>query len=163
MKKAFPPLVYKDSKILILGTMPGEVSLQAEQYYANKGNQFWKLLYAVFDTDHELDYEQRKLLLKKNKIAVWDVLASCEREGSLDSNIKNEEVNDFKTFYNKYPGIEYIFFSSKNAEKYYNRYIKKSSDKIYYVLPSPSGANATKTFIQKLEEWKKIKQIILTI
>lgn len=156
MKKAFLPIADADSTILILGTMPGEKSLELQEYYGNRGNQFWKLLYTIFGKELSLNYEDRKRLLKENNIALWDVLAFCEREGSLDSNIKNEVPNDFEEFYNAHPQIQQVYFSSKNAEKYYDKHVGKNQDLMYHTLPSPSGANATLSFSQKLEIWKNI-------
>lgn len=154
MKKAFEPFVDKYSKILILGTMPGEKSLELQQYYGNRGNHFWKIMFEIFGKPLSHDYAERLQLLKENKIALWDVLQYCEREGSLDSNIKNEMPNNFEFFYSEYPSIKAIFFSSKNAMVYYDKYVGREQHLDYYVLPSPSGANATKSFAQKLEEWK---------
>lgn len=155
MKKAFSPFVYNDSRILILGTMPGEKSLELGEYYGNKGNQFWRLIFSVFNRPIEQEYSKKINLLKEYNIAIWDVLEYCEREGSLDSNIRNEKANDFDLFYLEYPKIKHVLFSSKNAEKYYIKYIGKRPGLNYDILPSPSGANATKTFEQKLQEWKK--------
>jgi hypoxanthine-DNA glycosylase len=163
MKAAFPPLVDTNSKILILGTMPGERSLELQQYYGNRGNHFWKLLFLVLDRPFTLDYESRKKLLQDSGIALWDVLAYCEREGSLDSNIKNEEANDFDAFHKLYPQIKTVFFSSKNAEKFYEKFAGKRNDLQYFTLPSPSGANASKNFQQKLDEWKLISQFLTLI
>lgn len=142
--------------------MPGEKSLELQQYYGNRGNQFWKILFAIFDNPFTEDYEERKQLLKRNKIGLWDVLQYCEREGSLDSRIKNEIPNDFESFYKKYPQVKYVFFSSKNAAVYYEKYVGRKSGIIYETLPSPSGANASKPFIEKLEMWKE-KILPLTI
>ncbi|MXN89757.1 DNA-deoxyinosine glycosylase [Flavobacterium sp. Sd200] len=161
MKKAFEPIVNNNSKILILGTMPGEKSLQLQEYYGNRGNQFWRLLCGVFNEGPKDDYADKIALLKKHNIALWDVLEYCEREGSLDSNIKNEVPNNFNVFYGKYPQIKHVLFSSKNAAVYYDRYVGRRPDIIYGVLPSPSGANATMTFLQKLDIWKiKILNIV---
>lgn len=161
MKKAFPPIIDIDSKILILGTMPGEKSLELQEYYGNRGNQFWRLLFGLIGKELSLDYAIKKQLLKENYIAVWDVLKYCEREGSLDSKIKNEIPNDFKSFYKTYPNIESVFFSSKNAAVYYDKYVGKSKGITYEILPSPSGANATKSFAEKLEIWgEKILPLI---
>ncbi|PZR12172.1 MAG: DNA-deoxyinosine glycosylase [Flavobacterium psychrophilum] len=162
MKKAFSPIVDYDSKILILGTMPGEKSLELQEYYGNRGNQFWRLMYSVFNEEVSNDYVFKIALLRKHSIALWDVLEYCERKGSLDSNIRNEKANNFDAFYNKYPNIKHVLFSSKNAAAYYDRYIGRREGIGYDVLPSPSGANATKSFAQKLEEWKnKILPLII--
>lgn len=153
-------MVSHESTILILGTMPGEESLRQQQYYANKGNQFWKLLFAIFDEPFSLEYETRKALLVKNNIAVWDVLSHCERAGSLDSKIKNEVPNDFTQFHTAHPKITTVFFSSKNAAKYYDKYAGRLDHIQYHILPSPSGANAGKTFLQKFDEWKIVSESV---
>lgn len=159
MKKAFPPVINTNSTILILGTMPGEKSLELQEYYGNKGNQFWKLLYTLMGKQPSDNYSDKISLLHENQIALWDVLAYCEREGSLDSNIKNEVVNDFESFYATYPNIKQVFFSSRNAEKYYDKYVGKRGGIIYQTLPSPSGAHATMTFNEKLQIWKNICKV----
>lgn len=154
MKKAFPPIIDKNSTILILGTMPGEKSLELQQYYGNKGNQFWKILFTIFGREFTHDYTDKKKLLSDHGIALWDVLQFCEREGSLDSSIKNEVPNDFGAFYKKHPQVRHVFFSSKNAAAYYDKYVGRKKDIFYETLPSPSGANASMPFAQKLEIWR---------
>lgn len=137
--------------------MPGEKSLEMQEYYGNKGNSFWKLIFTIFNKSLTQNYDEKLKLLTENHIALWDVLAFCERKGSLDSNIVNEVANDFESLYQQYPKITKVFFSSKNAEKYYDKYIGRKPGIEYITLPSPSGANASKTFEQKLEEWRKLK------
>ena len=159
-KKALSPIVFSDSRILILGTMPGEKSLLLQQYYGNKGNQFWKLLFTILEAPFSDDYTIRKNLLFQHKIALWDVLAACEREGSLDSKIRNEVANDFEAFHDKYPNIKHIFFSSKAAYMYYNKHVTKLPMVDYTILPSPSGANASKSFAGKLAEWQLISRVL---
>ena len=156
IKTAFPPIANENCRVLLLGTMPGDRSLSLQQYYGHAGNHFWKLIYMLFNEPLDGDYESRKAFLLQHEIALWDVLESCTCEGSLDSNIKNEVVNDFAAFYQQYPKISHVFFDSKKAEEFYLRHVKKSEDKIYHLLPSPSGANASKTFEQKLEAWKEL-------
>ncbi|CAM4283560.1 G/U mismatch-specific uracil-DNA glycosylase [Pedobacter westerhofensis] len=156
IKTAFQPIVNQQCTVLLLGTMPGDRSLRLQQYYGHAGNHFWKLIYTLFGQPLEPDYESRKLFLLEHHIALWDVLESCTCEGSLDSNIKNEVVNDFAAFYHQYPNIGHVFFDSKKAEEFYLRYVKKSEDKIYHLLPSPSRANASKSFDQKLEAWTEL-------
>lgn len=160
MKTALPPIVYPDSRILILGTMPGEQSLARQQYYANRGNHFWKLLFAVFGLPFTDDYEARKKLLHRKRIALWDVLAGCYREGSLDANIKNESANDFDTFFKNHPTIKTVFFSSKAAAAFYDKYAGQKIGIAYHILPSPSGANASMKFSQKLDVWKSIADAV---
>jgi hypoxanthine-DNA glycosylase len=155
MKKAFAPFADDKSTILILGTMPGEKSLELQEYYGNRGNQFWRLIFAVFDEPFTLDYPVKLEFLKRNGIAIWDVLEYCEREGSLDSNIKNEVPNDFENFYAKHPNIKKVFFSSKNAAAYYNKYVGRKEHLSYVTLPSPSGANASMRYEKKLEIWRE--------
>lgn len=154
-KKAFPPIADHNSEILILGTMPGEKSLELQEYYGNRGNQFWKLLFTIFDAPFTHDYSKKVELLQIYHIALWDVLEYCEREGSLDSRIKNEMPNNFEDFYTRFPNIRHVFFSSKNAAAYYDKYVGRKDGIGYDILPSPSGANATKSFSEKLELWKQ--------
>lgn len=156
VKTAFAPIVDETCTVLLLGTMPGDRSLSLQQYYGHAGNHFWKLIYTLFNTPVATDYEHKKQFLLQHGIALWDVLESCTCEGSLDSNIKNEVLNDFAAFYEQYPAITHIFFDSRKAEELYIRHVKKSNDKIYHLLPSPSRANASKSFEQKLDAWKEL-------
>jgi hypoxanthine-DNA glycosylase len=155
MIKAFKPIATPQSHILILGTMPGEKSLQLQEYYGNRGNRFWSIMFSIFGKELTHDYNQKIKLLTDNGIALWDVLAYCHREGSLDSNIKNEVPNDFEDFYKAHPHIKHVFFSSKNAAAYYDKYVGRNKGITYITLPSPSGANASMGYVQKLERWKE--------
>lgn len=157
MKTAFKPISDAESKILILGTMPGEKSLEVQQYYGHPLNQFWKLMFTIFEQPFSVSYQEREALLRANHIALWDVLSHCEGEGSADTSIKNEIANDFDTFYKNHPCIKHVFFASKQAEKFYSKYAGKREGVTYQVLPSPSPANAVKSFEQKLMEWKQIR------
>lgn len=159
-KIAFAPIVSPDSKILLLGTMPGEESLRLGQYYGHRNNQFWKLLYNIYKIPFSEDYEQRKALLLDNGLALWDVLQSCEGKGSLDSNIINEQPNDFVRFFKHYPHISHVVFTSRKAEELYRRYIGFDSSREYMTLPSPSPANARMTFDEKLRHWKVLSDVI---
>jgi hypoxanthine-DNA glycosylase len=156
LKTAFPPITAKTSRVLILGTMPGERSLKLQQYYGHSGNHFWKILFALFDRPFTTDYQQRIQLLLDHDIALWDVLSHCEGAGSADTQIKNEVANDFAAFYAQYPRIKHVFFDSAHAEKFYDRHVGRSSDKTYVRIPSPSGAYASKSLAQKIEEWKQV-------
>lgn len=159
-KVAFPPIADSRSQILILGTMPGEESLRVQQYYGHKSNQFWKILFTLFNKPFSLDYKERVALLIENRIALWDVLCSCEGTGSADSDIKAEQPNDFKQFFTWHPQIKHIFFASKKAEDFYKKYVGFHSDMIYTTLPSPSSANARMNLAQKTQKWSVILEFI---
>ena len=155
MKQAFPPIIGAHSKVLFLGTMPGERSLNLQQYYGNRGNQFWKLLFEVLDIPFSEDYNDRQQTILEHNFALWDVLQYCDREGSLDSSIRNEIPNDFTSFYRRYPAVQAVLFTSKNAAAYYNKYVGRQDGLYFDVLPSPSGANATMRYHEKLAVWQK--------
>lgn len=157
MKKySFEPISNKEATILILGTMPGEQSILLNQYYGHSCNNFWKFIYTIFETPFSDDYENKKALLLENNIALWDVLQVCERKGSLDSAIKNEVANDFEHFLKNHPKINQIFFNGQKAASFFKKYVILERHYQTTTLPSTSPANASKTFEEKLLEWKKI-------
>lgn len=153
---SFPPIVDSNSKILILGSIPGVKSLQKQQYYAHPQNKFWKIIFELLDEAFTEDYGDKIQMLKKHCIALWDVIDSCERKGSLDSEIKNEEANQIPELLEKYPNIQAIFCnggkSFKNAQKILGKHFKIP----VFLLPSTSPLH-TVSFEKKLEEWKRIK------
>ncbi|WP_187296337.1 DNA-deoxyinosine glycosylase [Tepidibacter mesophilus] len=158
--KSFSPIIDSKSTILILGSIPGKESLRQNQYYAYNQNQFWKIIYSLFDTPIDDDYNKKILFLKKNNIALWDVIKSCYREGSLDSNIKMEEANNFESLFNRYPNIEYVFFNGLKAYNVFKKKVGLNFENIKFQrLESTSPAN-TKRFEYKLDNWSIIKNII---
>lgn len=159
-KIAFDPIVNKDCKVLILGTMPSEESLRKQERYGHKSNQFWRIIFTLFGEELPDSYKEKSDFLIKKNIAIWDVLESCEGKGSLDSSIKNEKPNNFKKFFKEYPQIEHIFFTSKKAEEFYKKYVGFDTKKKFTTLPSPSSANARMTLDQKIEEWKILGEIV---
>jgi len=163
----FPPIADNNAVILILGSMPSIKSLQAEQYYAHPRNSFWFIMTKLFACNAELDYEQRKALLKHNRIALWDVLNTCQRIGSLDSSIKNETTlaNDFNSFFNEHPLIKAVYFNGSRAQQEYNKQVLTEIDERfstieYLRLPSTSPAMASLNREQKLQQWKAILQYL---
>jgi hypoxanthine-DNA glycosylase len=160
LKKSLEPLVEPDSKILILGTMPGEKSIALQQYYGNKGNYFWKILYAVLEIPFSADYTDRKLLLQKHKIALWNTLQSCERTGSRDDKIINATVNDFELFFQRYPTIRIVFFESMAAARMYKQLAFIDHRMEYKTLPSTSGLNAGTSYTGKLEQWQQLREYL---
>lgn len=159
-KIAFKPIINKESRILILGTMPSEESLRKQERYGHKSNQFWKIIFTLFDKPLPNSYEEKNALLTENNIAIWDVLESCEGTGSLDSNIKNEKPNNFKKLYKQYPQIKHIFFTSKKAEEFYKKYVGLDENRTFITLPSPSSANARMRLDEKVEKWKILLEIV---
>jgi len=156
---SFLPISNDDAKILILGTMPGTKSLEINQYYGHNQNNFWKFMFTILKEDFSTDYEIKKALLQKNKIALWDVLQYCDRVGSLDSAIKNEIANDFETFLKQHPNIRTILFNGQKAAAFFKKYVHLEKKYQLITLPSTSPANASKSFQSKLEEWKIIETL----
>lgn len=154
---SFQPISNNDANILILGTMPGTKSLEINQYYGHNQNNFWKFMFMILKEDFSTDYETRKALLQKNKIALWDVLQYCDRVGSLDSAIKNEIANDFETFLTQHPNIKTIFFNGQKAAAFFKKYVHLEKSYQLITLASTSPANASQSFQSKLDEWKIIE------
>lgn len=159
IKYSFPPISSPDAQILILGTMPGAQSLLVNQYYGHPRNAFWKIIFTLFETPFDTDYEKRKNLLLEHKIAVWDVLEACIREGSLDSAIEEEVPNAIQSFLKTHPNIHSIFFNGQKAAAYFKKYIQLEKEYSLTTLPSTSPANAGKSFEIKLKEWSIIQLI----
>ena len=155
--KCFPPIINKNSKVLILGTMPSIRSFQKGQYYGHPQNHFWRIIYGLFGQDLIDDYDERVAFLLKHHIALWDVLAACQREGSSDSKIKNPVPNDIAGLLCDYPAIRAIFCDSVKAEELFNRFIKDRLDRpiSFHRLPSPSPARAMR-WEDKLDQWRII-------
>lgn len=163
----FPPVADNNPAILILGSMPGSQSLQAGQYYAHPRNSFWFIMTRLLNGSADLDYEQRKVLLLHNGIALWDVLNTCQRKGSLDSSIINNTTvaNDFNNFFTRHPSIKAVFFNGARAQQEYNKHIapildEKFSPIEYIRLPSTSPAMASLNPEQKLRQWKILLQYL---
>ena len=138
----FPPLYDKDSKILVLGSFPSVKSREQLFFYGHPQNRFWKVTAAVFGDDVPKSIEDKKAFLHKNHIALWDVIASCDIEGSADSTIKNVVPNDLDAII-KNSKVKRIFVNGKTAEKYYNKYTKDKLGRAAVCLPSTSPANAS--------------------
>ncbi|MEZ0128992.1 DNA-deoxyinosine glycosylase [Flavobacterium sp. LBUM151] len=160
---SFAPITSQDANVLILGTMPGTKSLQLNQYYGHKQNNFWKFMFEILNEEFSNDYEKRKELLQKNKIALWDVLQFCDRVGSLDSAIKNEIANDFESFLETHPNIKTILFNGQKAAAFFKKYVHLKKEYQLITLPSSSPANASQSFQSKLEDWTVIDTLKLKI
>ena len=153
---SFDPIVDTRSRILVLGTMPGVMSLQKRQYYGHPRNAFWPVMASLCGTDLPEEYPARRVMLLEAGIALWDVCRQCEREGSLDSRICNEEPNEIPELLRRHPGIRAIAFNGKGAEKLFRRYFASLADSFEtLVLPSTSPTYTLK-IERKAEEWKRI-------
>ena len=157
---SFAPIADENAEVLILGSMPGRASLAAGQYYAHRQNAFWRILCELLRIDPSSAYEVRAQALKSARIALWDVLQSCTREGSLDAAIERDTqiANDFRSFFDAHEQIRRVFFNGAAAEACFTRHVLPEIEKraIRYVrLPSTSPAHASMSFEQKLEAWRK--------
>lgn len=136
--------------------MPGATSLEKQEYYAYRQNHFWRIVFTTFDELPVPDeFMQRVQLLQQNNIGLWDVLRNCEREGSLDSNIKNHLENDFEALFAEFPTIKIIIFNGKEAHRFFIRKFGEIPGITYHVMPSTSPANTMK-FETKLANWSEV-------
>jgi hypoxanthine-DNA glycosylase len=156
MIKSFEAIVDEKTKILILGTIPGVASLKNQEYYGNPRNHFWKLIFSFYNLEEvPLIFDEKiKFLLSKN-LGLWDVLKSCDREGSLDIAIKNQIENDFDSLFEKYRNIETLVFNGKESHRFFYKKYGQIKGITYYVMPSTSPAN-TMSFITKLQLWSTV-------
>lgn len=157
----FPPLARSDATVLILGSMPGQASLAAGEYYAHVRNSFWRIFAALLGFPVDAPYTVRVQALVAARIAVWDVLHSCQRIGSLDAGIdrRTAEPNDFSTFFRAHPAIECVAFNGGVAEQTFRRQVLPAIGRLntdFVRLPSTSPAHASLTFDQKLSAWARL-------
>jgi TDG/mug DNA glycosylase family protein len=157
----FPPIENRRARILVLGSMPGEASLAAGEYYAYRHNQFWRIAGEICGFQPDAPYARRKAALKKAGIALWDVVESCVRKGSLDSAIRAESirVNDFAVFLAVHPGIRRVCFNGQKAESAWRRHVARTLPETlrleYRRLPSTSPAHAGMSYLSKLTAWRR--------
>lgn len=161
LSQGFDPVARSDARVLILGSMPGVASLEATRYYAFPRNVFWKIMGELFGAGPQLDYLSRLHKLNENQIALWDVIATCHRPGSLDSAISNDGLatNDFDGFFKKHPHISHVCFNGQTAARLFKKKVAPalSGQYEYLVLPSTSPANAAMSYQAKLEAWSVLK------
>jgi TDG/mug DNA glycosylase family protein len=158
--QCFAPIADAKARVLILGSMPGKASLAAGQYYAHAQNLFWRILGEITGAAPSLAYATRARALKSHRIALWDVLESCTREGSLDSAIDDASIsaNDFASFYRGHPRIAFVFFNGAKAEACYRKHVLPALGDAalppsYHRLPSTSPANASMSRAHKQRVW----------
>lgn len=162
MIKGFEPLGSKDANILILGSMPSVASLSKQEYYAHPQNRFWKLLAAIYDIEL-VHYESKVACLQDHQLILWDVIAECERDGSLDSKIRKVSPNALISFLQQNPNIQKILLNGQKAGKEYQKRYGAMITIPASVLPSTSPANATCSFEQLLAVWKEALTLPISI
>lgn len=159
---SFAPLVDAECRVLILGSMPGRRSLDMQEYYAHPQNRFWRLLALLLSEEMPKNYNDKCALLLRHHIALWDTLGYCEREGSLDSDIKNEQPNAVCELLAEQPQIKAVFCNGGKAAAAFKRYFAKSLPReidVYY-FSSTSPANARKRLENLAQEWQILLQYL---
>lgn len=156
MREGLPPVIDEGAHTLVLGSFPSERSLECGEYYANRRNQFWPLLGAVLDFDPTAPYPERIDAVRQRGVALWDVVHSCRRAGSMDAKIdrKSLVINDFGTLLSQHPSIERIFVNGLTAFELFERHVATPLPAAR--LPSSSGA-ATMPWPDKLQQWQAVR------
>ena len=149
----FKPIIFKDTKVLILGSFPSIKSFENNFYYAHPRNQFWKILQAV--TEYPVNNRDQKIwLLKECKFGLWDMIKSCQRDNSLDTSLESEEVNNLEMFLEEHPSIKKLAFTGKKAEALFKTHFAHLDIETVY-LPSPSAAYAKMSMGDKVKIYKE--------
>ena len=150
--ESFPPVYTPDARVLIVGSMPSVKSLADQQYYAHPRNAFWPILFEVFSWEKTGDYEEKKRLIRENRLALWDAARTCEREGSLDSDMRDIQYNDFDALFEQCPQIHTVLCNGGTAHKLF---IKTGYAKGKTVIRLPSTSPAyTLSYEKKLAAWR---------
>ena len=158
-KRGFPPVVDARTRLLILGSLPGEASLAAGQYYGNPRNGFWRLLEGVLcEPLVDLAYDRRLATLRRRGIGLWDVVAEAERQGSLDAAILNPAANDLRALIETLPALRVMAFNGGTAARLGKRLLAPVADRLDLVtLPSSSPAHAAQSLADKALAWKALE------
>ncbi|MFD1771058.1 DNA-deoxyinosine glycosylase [Sphingobacterium suaedae] len=159
-KTSFAPILPENSKILILGSLPGDRSLAEQQYYAHPQNRFWKTIANLFNEPFPLTYPERIELLHRKHIALWDVCRTAIRKGSMDTDINQEEPNPIHRLLEQQPDIKTICFNGQKAKTLYDKYFDRQAHILYLSLPSTSPANASFNQQRLQEKWQDIRTFL---
>ncbi len=160
-KASFPPIVARDTRLLLLGSLPGEASLRATRYYAHPQNQFWRLVGAAIGREdlHDLEYEARLVALQKAQVGLWDVVADAVRPGSLDGAIRDHRANDLVALISALPSLAAIGFNGGTAARIGRRLIEGQVSLRMFDLPSSSPAY-TLPYAEKRARWMQLRSIL---
>lgn len=152
---AFPPVCRPDARILILGSMPSVASLEVGFYYGHPRNAFWRILAEIYGAPLPETIEEKKALIVDHQLALWDSLTACEREGSLDSAIRQPELNDFAGLFQACPDIRRVLFNGGTAHRLFMRAGRPFLEgREWQVMPSTSPAY-TLSYERKLAQWRQ--------
>jgi TDG/mug DNA glycosylase family protein len=160
---SFPPIASAASRVLVLGTMPGIVSLKAREYYAHPRNAFWRIMGELFGAGPSLPYDERVAVILSAGVALWDSVEACVRPGSMDKSITGEVANDFPAFFATYPDIAHVFFNGGKSEAVFRRHVLPAltGDRhVYTRLPSTSPAHAGMTLEAKVQAWSVVRKAL---
>jgi hypoxanthine-DNA glycosylase len=156
LKTSFEPISNKDTQILILGTMPGDKSIEMGEYYGHPRNRFWKIISAITNNSIPDSYEDKQRLLHETSIGIWDVAHKAQRKGSLDSNIEQEEPNDINSFMASHKKLRVIGFNGTKSEALFDKYFERQKSIKYVSLPSSSPANTGISFEAICKKWQQL-------
>ena len=160
MKRSFPPIVDARSRILVLGTLPGEESLRRQEYYAHPRNLFWPIVFGLFGETPTADYAGRIGFVARHGIALWDVCAAAERLASADAAIRGEAPNTLHDLLDVYPAIRGVVFNGSTARRLYDRHFTRRPELTYLAMPSTSPAHARLGFAEKLAQWRAVSEVL---
>ena len=156
IRHPIPPVYREDSRILILGSFPSVKSREAMFFYGHPQNRFWRVVAAVFQEEVPMTVQDRRQFLIRNRIAAWDVIASCRIKGSSDASISDVTVNDLRPILEA-SSIRQIYVNGKTAEKMYKTYTEPMTGRACICLPSTSPANAAWSYERLVEAWRTIR------
>ena len=159
--RGFPPVVPDRPRALVLGSMPSVASLEATRYYGHPRNAFWPIMTALFGWPDDLDYDRRVARLAAVGVALWDVIGTCRRDGSLDTAIRDPEVNDVAGLLRSRPTIRAVFLNGGTADTLFRRHVVRPHPELFedvtvQRMPSTSPAHAARSFDQKLQAWRAL-------
>ena len=158
VQHCFPPVTRADTRVLVLGSLPGVVSLARQQYYAHPQNQFWRLMSRVIERDLvALDYEARLQALLDAHVGLWDTVAAATRKGSLDADIRLHAASDLAALVATLPALRAVAFNGGTSAKIGRAQLAGVEGLELIDLPSSSPAHAMRTFEQKLEAWLRLR------
>lgn len=157
MLEGLAPVIDTHTRLLVLGSFPGQVSLTTQRYYAHPQNHFWKILTAIWNQPlNDMPYEERLHALRRHGLGLWDVYARCEREGSLDSAIRDATLNDLPSLRARCPQLAAV--AHNGGESFRHARHTQALGVPVYRLPSTSPANASWSFERKRAAWQEVMQ-----